>query len=136
VVTLNIEPVNDAPQFDVNSNVLVGTPSQYVTLSWASNLTPGPSNESNQTLVFVTQIISAPTGFFAGFPSIDSATGEISFELAADASGQAELSISLRDNGGTSNGGQDTSPPVLLTIATSDIIFADGFDTQANRNIR
>ncbi|MCX7553684.1 Ig-like domain-containing protein [Marinicella sp. S1101] len=136
VVTLNIEPVNDAPQFDVNSNVLVGTPSQYVTLSWASNLTPGPSNESDQTLVFVTQILSAPTGFFAGFPSIDSATGEISFELAADASGQAELSISLRDNGGTSNGGQDTSPPVLLTIATSDIIFADGFDTQANRNIR
>ncbi len=127
-VTLTIEPVNDAPSFDVNSNVLIGSLGQYVTLPWASNLSTGPADESSQSLVFVIQIVSAPTGFFAGFPSIDASTGDISFELANGATGQAELSVSLRDDGGTANGGADTSPPVLLTIAASDIIFADGFE--------
>jgi hypothetical protein len=129
-VTLTIEPVNDAPSFDVNSNLLMGSLGQYLTLPWASNISAGPADENSQSLVFVTQIVSAPSGFFSGFPSIDASTGEISFELANDASGQAELSVTLRDDAGTANGGADTSSPVLLTIAASDIIFVNGFEPE------
>ncbi len=40
----------------------------------------------------------------------------LSFTPAADANGQALVSVFLRDDGGTANGGDDTSPTRTFTI--------------------
>ncbi len=128
VVIINLLAVNDAPSFTANTNQVWGNPGQYTTLPWASDISAGPDNEAGQSLVFVATIDAAPMGFFAGFPSIDASTGDLSFEVDAQATGQAQISVVLQDDGGTNLGGENTSMPVPLTIVATDLIFANGFE--------
>ena len=44
-----------------------------------------------------------------GYPAI-SPTGDLTYTPATDNFGTATITITLQDNGGTANGGQDTSP--------------------------
>jgi hypothetical protein len=127
-VTFTIQAVNDVPSFVATTTQVTGDPGIFTTIPWATGMSAGPANESNQSLVFVVTIINAPNGFFIGFPAIDATTGDLSFEIDTNATGQAELSVVLKDNGGTDNGGGDTSAPVNLIIQASDLIFADGFE--------
>jgi len=127
-VVLTVQPVNDAPFYTANQDQILAPVGQYLSYpQWAENLSPGPANESAQNLVFVVEILNAPTGYFAGFPTVDAQTGTLKFELAAPAIGLAELRMTLRDDGGTDNGGED-SYSTLLRILASDVIFATGFE--------
>ena len=127
-VELTVLPVNDAPFYSTNQATLVAPVGQYLTYpQWAMNMSPGPLNEVTQSLVFAVEILSAPAGFFTGFPAIDPETGTLNFELASNADGVAEVGVSLRDDGGTDNGGIDTFTTVLK-IHTSDLIFATDFE--------
>jgi hypothetical protein len=51
-------------------------------------------------------------------PAID-ASGRLTFSTIPNVTGTAQLTIELQDDGGTANGGHDTSPPqtVLITVA-------------------
>src|SRR5690606_1371650 len=57
-----------------------------------------------------------------------SATGVLTYTPAADASGTATISLALADNGGTANGGIDTSPTqtfVITVTAVNDLPVLD-----------
>jgi VCBS repeat-containing protein len=52
-VTITIEPVNDAPSFTPGGDVTVNGADGAYSQPWASNGSPGPANESDQTLGYV-----------------------------------------------------------------------------------
>src|SRR6266576_488015 len=76
--------------------------------NWATNISPGPANESAQTVSFQVGG-NSNIGLFAVEPAISS-TGTLTYQPAAFAGGTATITITLKYNGGTANGGQDTSP--------------------------
>ncbi|WP_223789535.1 choice-of-anchor Q domain-containing protein [Marinicella meishanensis] len=127
-VELTVLPVNDAPFYVASQSHLVVPVGQFLSYpQWATDISPGPANEASQVLVFVVDISSAPSGFFAGLPAIDASTGTLTFELASGATGEAVINVSLRDDGGTDDGGIDTFT-TGLTIHASDLIFATDFE--------
>ena len=56
------------------------------------------------------------TGFFATPPTVDPATGVLTYRPAADMNGTLRVSVVLADDGGTAGGGSDTSAPQTFTI--------------------
>ncbi len=128
--TIHLAPVNDAPSFTATLlNLQLAPGTVFSESGWASDISPGPANESDQLLQFVISG-SPPPNFFTVPPSVNATTGDLSFTLHSQASGTAELQIRLQDSGGTSSGGVNLSPPVSLTIESlnADVLFSDGFE--------
>jgi CSLREA domain-containing protein len=112
---LTVNSVNDAPSFTkgADQNVNNNADPQTVT-NWATNISTGPANESGQTLSFAVTANSNPS-LFAVAPAISS-TGTLTYQPASNAFGTATITIVLQDNGGTANGGQNTSPAQTFNI--------------------
>jgi VCBS repeat-containing protein len=112
---ITVTAVNDAPSFDLkaspNQTVLLNAGAQSVD-NFAINFSPGPSNESDQALLkyVVTITNTNNTNLFSEPPAIDN-TGKLTYKLAQDAIGTATVSVQVQDDGGTANGGKDTSTP-------------------------
>lgn len=74
--------------------------------------------ESAQTYNFVVTVASVnPANLFAVAPSADAASGNLTIVPTANLNGTATLSIVLVDNGGTANGGVDTSASATVAVA-------------------
>jgi hypothetical protein len=113
-VNVTVNPVNQAPSFTAGSDETVNENSgQQVVSSWATNISAGPPDESNQTLTF--HVSNDNNALFSVQPTID-ASGNLTYAPAPEATGTANVSVSLQDNGGTANGGQDTSATQTFTI--------------------
>ena len=112
---LTVTPVNDAPSFTKGANVNVGTGSQTI-VAWATAISAGPSNEIGQTLTF-TVVTNSNPALFTAQPAVNASTGTLTFTPATNVSGVATVSVSLHDNGGTANGGVDTSAVQTFTIS-------------------
>jgi len=112
-VTITITAVNDAPSFtsggDVSASAAGGPQSQ----AWATNISDGPG-ESGQTLTFDATIAPADAAFFTTVPSISS-DGTLSY-TPSGLTGSVTVTVRLSDDGGTANGGSDTSAPQTFTI--------------------
>jgi hypothetical protein len=105
---LIITPVNSAPKFTLGSNlVLLQNSGLFLQKGWATQIAAGPDNEAFQTLRF-TLIANVPQ-MFALPPRLDPATGDLQFSLATNNAGLTSISTCLIDNGGTANGGVDTT---------------------------
>ena len=115
--TVTVTPVNDAPSFTSGGNVTVGEDSGAYSAAWASSISAGP-NESGQTLTFTAS--NNNNALFSAQPSI-SASGVLTFTPAANANGSATVSVTLSDNGGTANGGSDTSATQTFTITVTAV---------------
>jgi hypothetical protein len=126
-VTIHVTPVNDAPRFNdqgkphsVNKN-----DGPQAVNDWARDISPGADNASDQTLEFQVIFNSAPELFApGGQPAVtrnspDSDKGTLTF-TPAGRSGRALISVVLKDNGGTANGGADTSSPHTFEIEIKD----------------
>jgi Bacterial Ig domain len=113
--TVTVTPVNDAPSFTAgpDQTVLEDSGAQTVP-GWASQIDDGPG-ETGQVLDFQTTNDTNPS-LFSAVPSIDPATGTLTFTPASGAYGTASITLVLHDDGGTANGGQDTSAPQTFTI--------------------
>ncbi|MEM1080695.1 MAG: Ig-like domain-containing protein [Pseudomonadota bacterium] len=111
--TVTVNPVNDAPSFVANGDVIEIEDRSY-SEPWANTISPGPADEIGQSVVFLTTVTSNP-GLFATAPSVDD-TGTLSFVPAADTQGSATVEVIAMDDGGDANGGVDVSGPVTLTI--------------------
>jgi len=116
-VTITVTAVNDAPSFtaggDVTVNAVDGT--YDVEDPWATSPTVGPSNESGQTVVgYDTSVDPVGTLFFSVQPSI-APDGKLTF-TPNGLPGEATVTVTLQDNGGTANGGDDTSEPQSFKI--------------------
>ena len=112
-VTITVNAVNDAPSFtsggDVSWNAADGAFSQ----AWATG-SAGPANESAQTLTYTTSVDLLGALLFSSQPSISS-DGTLSF-TPNGLQGTATVTVHVEDNGGTANGGVDTSGEQTFTI--------------------
>ena len=147
-VTITVTAVNDAPSFvkGADQTVMEDAGPQAIA-SWASGLRAGPADEAGQTLTFVASV-DQPALFAAG-PGI-AADGTLTYTPAPNASGAATVTVTLNDDGGTANGGADTSlpqtftitvkglqPPIVLTAITlSGVTFKFSWNAQAGQSYR
>jgi hypothetical protein len=126
--TITVNPINDAPSFvkGANQGVTNSAGAQSVD-NWATTISPGPADESGQTLTF--QIVSnSNPSIFSVPPSIGS-TGTLTYTPAPNANGTATIMVNLKDDGGTASGGVDTSPNQSFPITVSP---ADFFQFEAS----
>jgi hypothetical protein len=123
--------VNHPPSFVKGPDVSVLEDAGAQTFAgWATAISAGPPDEAGQSLTF--ELTAEEPSVFAAGPAL-SADGTLTFTTAPDWNGTAEVTVALRDDGGTENGGQDTSAtqtflitvraaprPPLLNIEVSD----------------
>ncbi len=112
--TITLTAVNDAPLLALAGNVMVNEDSGSVSISnQATASAGGGSDETSQIAAFNVNFTNA--SLFAVGPSIDS-TGKLTFQTQANAFGTSTVTISATDNGGTANGGSNTSADQTLVI--------------------
>ena len=79
----------------------------------------GRPTKSGQTLTF--QITNnSNAALFSAAPAVSS-TGTLTYTPASNGGGTATITVNLKDNGGTANGGVDTSPSQTFTITVTPI---------------
>ncbi len=110
-VRVEVVCVNDPPSFLTAGDLLVdmnaGTNSGVNELvGWVSDIQPGPANEAGQSVSFL--VTSSNPELFVVQPAV-SASGDLSFTTASRAIGVATITVVAIDNGGTANGGDDSS---------------------------
>jgi len=142
--TVTVTPVNDAPTLDPIANLpispallLEDAAPQTVNLS---GISVGPTGsavttEAGQNLTVTatssnTAIIPNPT---VTYTSADP-TGTLTFTPAPNAVGTATITVQVRDNGGTANGGSDTFTRTF-TVTITPVNDAPVFDPVANLTV-
>jgi cytochrome c peroxidase len=129
--TISLTPVNDRPSFTPGPTQTVLEDAGPKTVSgWATNINPGAANEAGQALTFV--VSNSNSVLFSVQPAI-SANGTLSYTPAANRSGQASVTVTLRDDGGTANGGQDSSSPATFTIRVTAVNDPPSFTPGSNQ---
>jgi len=135
-VYLHIIPVNDAPSFTKGADETKNEDDGAQSVPWATAILSGPSNESGQAVDFIVSNDNSSLFTSGGQPQI-SANGTLSYTSAPDANGTAGVSVKLHDDGGTVNGGVDTSGVQIFTItinAVNDAPVADGQSDTTNED--
>ncbi|SDE15338.1 VCBS repeat-containing protein, partial [Aquimonas voraii] len=124
-VTITVTSVNDAPSFTLAGDQTVLEDSGAATVNaFLTDALAGPPNESMQVLGIA--VSNDNTALFAVQPSIDLGTGTLSFSPAADAFGSALVTVTVSDDGGTANGGVDSSTQTF-TITVTGVNDAPSF---------
>ncbi len=130
--TITIPAVNDEPGFTKgpDQNILEDAGAQVI--PWATNIDPGAPSETGQTLTF--NVSNDNNGLFSAQPEI-AANGNLTFTSASDANGSALVTVNLMDNGGTANGGDDSSPLQTFNIVVTPVNDEPSFSKGADQNI-
>jgi hypothetical protein len=138
-VTINLQSVNDAPDFVAGPSYYTRETVPFVLPGWASLLAPGPAtalDEAAQGLSFEISQNSMPELFQAGPEVIRTATetatvpgigpfGALRFTMSPIESGEANVCVRLVDTGGAvvrtdtfgnTDAGQDRSPERCVTL--------------------
>lgn len=112
--SITVAPVNDAPRFsaggDQTAVSLLGAQSVS---GWAGGISPGPANEGSQSVSFV--VTTNRPELFAVQPAV-SPDGTLTYKPKLLAVGVATVTVRAVDNGGSANGGVDTSAQQSCTI--------------------
>jgi hypothetical protein len=110
---------NLAPHFVRGADQIVDEDSGSHTIpTWATSIFAGPDDEAWQVVDFV--VTTSNNSLFSILPTI-SPTGSLSYTLAPNANGQAVISVTLHDNGGTLNGGVDTSASQNFSLLVTPV---------------
>ncbi len=116
IFTITIAPVNDAPSFTSGANQSVkANAGARAVAGWAQGFTPGPADESGQTVVEYRVVSNSNPAIFAVAPAIDPA-GTLTYTPKAGTSGIATIALVVCDSGGTANDGVDASAAKTFTI--------------------
>lgn len=134
--TINIEPVNQAPSFTIaNSPLTLENSGTHTINNFASDISAGPPNESTQTVNFT--VTNDNPSLFSAQPSI-SADGTLTYTLAQNTSGIAHVNVVAIDNGGTENGGVNSSQVQSFAINVVEVnqppSFVDGSNQTVSAN--
>ena len=136
VVSFNIAPVNDAPQFNKGLNQTLNEDAGPQTvLGWASGIRPGPlsaSDEIGQTVTF--QTTNNNNSLFSSQPVVTS-NGTLQFTPAQDRNGIAVVTVQAVDNGSSSAPNVNSSTPETFTITVNSVNDAPDFVRGPNRTI-
>ncbi|NNE12270.1 MAG: tandem-95 repeat protein, partial [Ilumatobacter sp.] len=119
-VSIEVAPVNDAPSFTSTVSVVESFEDTGLTTvpAWATDIIAGPGETQGLTFEVTG---NSNAGLFSAGPAIDAGTGDLTYTSAPDANGDAVITIQLVDDGGTANGGVDTSSTVAITIDVSPV---------------
>ncbi len=129
---LTVLSLNDAPSFTKGADQIINEDAGAQTINnWATAISAGP-NEGAQTLTF--NVLNDNPGLFSAAPAI-STSGTLTYTPAANAVGSANLTVTLSDNGGTANGGQDTSAPQTFTITVRTVNDPPSFTKGADQTV-
>lgn len=133
-VTITLEGVNDAPQFNVGPNQTVAEDSALVTVSnWATGILAGPpaatDEHATQTVTFQTS--NNNTDLFQVQPAVAS-DGTLTFQPAVDANGTAVLTVFAIDDGADQAPNVNTSAPQTFTITVNPVNDAPVFTAGAD----
>jgi len=119
---VTVTAVNDAPSFTKGADQTVIEDAGAQTVAgWATAISAGPADESAQTLNFI--VTNGNNALFSAQPAV-SAAGTLTYTSAAGATGSATVTVQLHDNGGTANGGVDTSAAQTFTITVNAVNHA------------
>ena len=127
--TISVIPVNVAPTLNAIKSppsLIESTVEQLITVP-LSGITAGGGNTTQSLMVQAVTDNSAlidPLSLGTlGPPSYTSpnTTGTLTFGILPNASGIATITVTVVDNGGTANGGQDTSAPQSFTVTVVPI---------------
>jgi len=116
VVSITVIPVNDVPSFANAGHQRVNMNAPAQSLNWASNISAGPANESSQTLAF---LVANDNAALFSAPPVIAPDGTLTYTPAANAYGTANVRVRLQDNGGTANGGVDTSAEIVFALVVN-----------------
>jgi hypothetical protein len=127
-VNLTVKPANEVPSFTKGADQSVQKSSGAQTVAgWATAISQG-EGESGQLVDFV--VTNDNSSLFTVQPTI-SADGTLTY-TPGDVTGVATVSVRIHDNGGTANGGLDTSAIQTFTISiTPDIYGPSGGSVDA-----
>jgi hypothetical protein len=120
-VSITVTGTNSPPSFSAGPDQTVLEDSGTHTIAgWAQSITPGPPDESSQTVTFL--VTNTANGLFTagGQPAV-SADGTLTFNPAPNAVGSASVTVHAQDDGGTAHGGNDTSAPQTFSIAVTNV---------------
>jgi hypothetical protein len=100
-----VMPVNDPPTYSAGEDVWALEDSGTYRAPWATNVSPGPENESDQAVRFDLEPVMpgqsfGPGPLFAELPAIDGA-GMLTFTLTPGVYGYAHVTFRVKDDGGT-----------------------------------
>ncbi|TVZ57231.1 putative secreted protein (Por secretion system target) [Lutibacter sp. Hel_I_33_5] len=131
-IAVTVNSVNDVPSFTKGIDYPVNENSGAHTFNgWATSLSKGTSDENGQTLSF--NVSNNNNGLFSVQPAID-ATGKLTFTTATNQFGVATVTVSISDDGGTANGGVDTSANQTFTITVAEVIALSIADVSGNED--
>lgn len=115
---LTVNPVNDAPTLDAISDVTTDNDGMEHVIN-ITGISEGAPNETDQVLTFA--ITSDNNALFSDL-SVDHIegdnTGSVKFTPAPGASGEANVTVTVTDDGGTDNGGVDETQQVFKITIT------------------
>ncbi len=104
--TITVNPVNDAPRFNMVYPGTIDEDSGPVVTSLPGGFSAGPSNESDQLNLGYTVTVDKPE-LFSVLPTVR-ADGKLTYTTAKDAVGTVRFTYVAKDSGGTERGGVDT----------------------------
>jgi hypothetical protein len=113
-------PVNHAPTFTAGGDEAVAEDSGARSVAWASAIAPGPGDDASQSVSFTVSSTNPSLFTIGGRPAV-AADGTLTYTPAPDASGAATVSVRAVDDGGTANGGSDTSAAQTFQIAVAPV---------------
>ena len=133
-VAVTVTCVNDVPSFTegADESVLADSGPQTVA-DWATAISAGPSNESSQTVEFAVTGNTNAALFSAG-PAV-AANGTLTYTPAANANGVATITIEIDDDGGTADGGVDTSATQSFTITVTSVNDTPSFTKGGDQTV-
>ena len=133
--TITVTTVNDAPSFTkgADQTVLEDTGAQSVA-GWATAISPWrPADEAVQTLTF-TVTGNTNAGLFSAGPSV-SAKRHPDLHPGGQRQWHGHHHPDASDNGGTANGGVDTSPAQTFTITVTAVNDVPSFTKGADQTV-
>jgi hypothetical protein len=118
-VRLTVAPVNDPPSFDPGSNQTVaGNAGPQSVSTWATNISPGPADESGQQVTFEVDV-TLGQALFSVQPAV-APDGTLTF-TPSGLPGTALVSVVAHDDGGRSGAGNDTSNARIFIVLVTPL---------------
>ena len=129
--TITVAPVNQPPTMTTAGDQTVLEDAGAQTVQWATAIGAGAPDEAAQTVVLSAS--NDNPSLFTTQPAIGQ-TGVLTYAPAADANGTAHVTVRAQDDGGTANGGHDTTVRTF-TITVTPVNDAPAFTTSGNVSV-
>ncbi|MBK9495188.1 MAG: hypothetical protein IPO08_11775 [Xanthomonadales bacterium] len=117
--TITVTAVNDEPSFTATNPAAPNEDGGAQTVSAWASFNAGPNEGSQSVLSYTVSGISNP-GLFSTPPAV-ATDGTLSYTAAADEFGSSTFDVLVQDDGGTANGGDDTSLTQTFTITVNSV---------------